>query len=148
MYGFFSLFRTGCVIINATKPKKEGTSMKRLLLIFTLSLFAITLAACADEKPIEDNGDTAETLDIYYLNDLHGAITPSGDAMGMAYIGNFLLHHKQENPESTLILAGGDMLQGSALSNYYHGESVVELMNATKFDALANKALYMLTICC
>ena len=111
--------------------------MKRLLLIFTLSLFAITLAACADEKPIEDKGDTAETLDIYDLNDLHGAITPSGDAMGMAYIGNFLLYHKQENPESTLILAGGDMLQGSALSNYYHGESVVELMNATKFDALA-----------
>ncbi len=119
--------------------------MKRFLTFTLFFLVTLTLFACGT-TPVEpdDNGSlepdptvTPEVIDIYYMNDLHGAILPGGDAMGMANIGNFLLERRRENPEGTFVLAGGDMLQGSALSNYYHGESVIELMNATRFDALA-----------
>ncbi len=119
--------------------------MKRFL-TFTLFVIAVlTLTACGTTpEETDDNGSldpdptvTPEVIDIYYMNDLHGAILPRGDSMGMANIGNFLIERRRENPEGTFVLAGGDMLQGSALSNHYHGKSVIELMNATYFDALA-----------
>ncbi len=79
-----------------------------------------------------------EYLDIYLINDLHGMILPESPAyMGMAKIGNFLINKREATPDNTIILAGGDMLQGSALSNYYHGRSTIELMNAMYFDAFA-----------
>ncbi len=115
--------------------------MKHFLTFTLFIIAALTLVACGtspSEGSLEPDPEvTPEVIDIYYLNDLHGAILPSGNAMGMARIGNFLIERRRENPEGTFVLAGGDMLQGSALSNYYHGKSVIELMNATYFDALA-----------
>ncbi len=78
---------------------------------------------------------TTVTLNFYYMNDLHGALLPSDGSMGMAYIGNFLIDEKQANPERTIILGGGDMVQGTMVSNYSHGESTTEVMDMVGFDA-------------
>ncbi len=99
-----------------------------------------------DEDPVLDcdldpdnelcpDTDPSEFLDIYYINDLHGAILPDSDQLGMAYIANFLVTKKEENPDNVIILAGGDILQGTALSNYYNGESTINMMNEMYFDA-------------
>ena len=85
---------------------------------------------CVEEEP-------AEFLDIYYINDFHGAILPDSDQLGMAYIANFLVTKKEENPDNVVILAGGDILQGTALSNYYSGYSTISMMNEMYFDAFA-----------
>jgi 2',3'-cyclic-nucleotide 2'-phosphodiesterase (5'-nucleotidase family) len=75
-------------------------------------------------------------LDIYYINDFHGAILEdSPDELGFANIANLLITQKELYPENTIILAGGDILQGSALSNYYSGLSTINLMNEMYFDA-------------
>lgn len=79
--------------------------------------------------------DKLDYIDFYYINDFHGAIEPSEDKLGMAYIGNYLNQRRLENP-SLFLLAGGDMLQGSALSNYYQGLSTIQLMNLMGFDAM------------
>ena len=83
---------------------------------------------CVEEEP-------ADYLDIYYINDFHGAILPDSDQLGMAYIANFLVTKKEENPDNVIILAGGDILQGTALSNYYAGYSTISMMNEMYFDA-------------
>ncbi|MCU0105626.1 5'-nucleotidase C-terminal domain-containing protein [Acholeplasma vituli] len=76
-------------------------------------------------------------LDIFYLNDLHGSIEPQNDDLGLAYIANYINFHRNSNPNGVILLAGGDMFQGSALSNYYMGLSTLNIMNAMNFDAMA-----------
>ena len=135
-----------------------------LLLIFTLSfgliackptpvrepvdcdLYPTHVDCLEDEDPTVDceadpDNELCETeeptdfIDIYYINDFHGAILPDSDKLGMAYIANFLVTKKEENPDNVIILAGGDILQGSALSNYYNGLSTINMMNEMYFDA-------------
>ncbi len=110
--------------------------MKKLLLLSLLLLTSISLIGC--NRSVEDDFDSADLgfLDIYYLNDFHGSILEdSPDEIGFANIANFLITQKEENPNNTIILAGGDILQGSALSNYYSGLSTINMMNEMYFDA-------------
>ena len=85
-------------------------------------------------NPVDPEDPELDFLDIYYLNDFHGAILEDGSNMGLSKIGNYLNHYSTEYPDNTLILAGGDMLQGSALSNYYSGLSTIDIMDEMKFD--------------
>ncbi len=97
---------------------------------------------CSEEQELDceiepDNElcDSVDFLDIYYINDFHGAILPDSDQLGMSYIANFLVTKKTANPDNVIILAGGDILQGTALSNYYLGYSTISMMNEMYFDA-------------
>lgn len=74
-------------------------------------------------------------LRIYYLNDTHGAILENGNQLGLSNIGNFILSEKANYPNNTIFLAGGDMLQGSLLSNYFQGGSMIDLLNFIKLDS-------------
>ena len=75
----------------------------------------------------------ASTVQIFYLNDLHGSIVENGEEMGLAKIANFINQMRLENPNS-IFIAGGDMLQGSALSNYYMGTSTLDLLEMMGLD--------------
>ena len=74
-----------------------------------------------------------QTIELYSMNDVHGG----------AYYSDFstlskaadLLQYKQSNEDDVIILASGDMFQGTALSNYYYGLPLVEVMNYVGFDA-------------
>jgi len=102
--------------------------MKKLITLIILFTF---LQGCqTTEEPL----DLSMTLDIYYLNDLHGAILEEGPSMGMSKIGNFLLD-EQANNDSMMILSGGDMLQGTLISNYFYGESTMALLDGVNLDA-------------
>ncbi len=112
--------------------------MKKLLVLFLTILFGLSLSACDPSNNI-DNEQNPPTefnfIDIYYLNDFHGALESSSDSIGITRIANYLEVQKTLHPDNTIILAGGDMLQGSALSNYYYGLSTITLMNDIQFDA-------------
>lgn len=111
--------------------------MKRCLTLIFIIL--ITLMGCSpkineiDEQP---SIQPLSYLDIYYLNDFHGAIEKDSPNLGVAYLANYVEQKRLDNPNGTLLLAGGDMLQGSALSNYYQGQSTLTIMNQMKFDAM------------
>jgi 2',3'-cyclic-nucleotide 2'-phosphodiesterase (5'-nucleotidase family) len=112
-------------------------TLKKILILGLLTIL-LTLSACSngsdatpDQEPV-----IIDELNIYYINDTHGALLSEGSRMGFSAIGNLLINQKQANPDNTIILSGGDMLQGSALSNYYKGESTVRLMNESLFDAM------------
>jgi 2',3'-cyclic-nucleotide 2'-phosphodiesterase (5'-nucleotidase family) len=44
---------------------------------------------------------------------------------------------RQANPAGTLLLSGGDMFQGTPISNVFRGQPVLEIMNELRFDAMA-----------
>lgn len=123
-----------------------------LLLIF--SIFIFTSCDLVEKAPLEypDNdqiiGDddlgnedeqedqiTIDYLDIYSINDLHGAIEEDEYGRGLARIGNFLIEKKTTNPDNTVILVAGDMFQGTAISNLTYGGVVVEALNYIGIDA-------------
>ncbi len=73
-----------------------------------------------------------ETIELYAMNDFHGGAYT--DITMLSKIGAYLIDKNTTNA-GTIILASGDMLQGTALSNYYYGLPVIESLNAIGFDA-------------
>jgi 5'-nucleotidase / UDP-sugar diphosphatase len=77
---------------------------------------------------------------ILYLNDFHGFAEPykpygSDKTLGgVAYLAANITRLRSEKP--ALLLAAGDMIQGNNWANLSQGKSVIELMNAMKFDAM------------
>lgn len=71
------------------------------------------------------------TLSFYSLNDFHGAAYSSFTSLSK--MANYL-NEKNEN-ENAIILATGDIFQGSALSNYYYGLPFIETFNFIGMDA-------------
>ncbi len=92
-----------------------------------------------EEDPTQDEckleTETEDFIEIYYLNDFHGALDASYDTLGIANIANLVVTKKTQYPGHILFLAGGDMLQGSAISNYYEGASTITLLNESLLDA-------------
>ncbi len=105
--------------------------MKRIQLIViictVLILFGVGAAA-----PVE--------LRILHVNDFHGFAEPykpygSNEMLGgMAWLSAAVEVLRKERP--TMLLAAGDMIQGNNWANLFQGASVIELMNAMKFDAM------------
>lgn len=67
-------------------------------------------------------------INLYSINDFHGgAYTDISVVSGISAYLNSL-------DENHLEIANGDIFQGTAISNYYHGEVLVESLNASGFD--------------
>ncbi|MCF7931964.1 MAG: DUF5011 domain-containing protein [Acholeplasmataceae bacterium] len=78
-----------------------------------------------------------DTLNIYYINDVHGALLGGDGQIGFEAMGSVIIDEKETNPEETLFLAGGDILQGQVISNYFYGASTMDTLNVMGLDAFA-----------
>jgi len=106
--------------------------MKKRTAIFCLSLFLFLLTPFAF-------GQQAE-IRILHINDFHGfaeSDQPLGsDSLlgGIPYLAARVNELRKEKP--SLLLSAGDMIQGDNWANLFRGESVIEWMNAVRFDAM------------
>lgn len=82
-----------------------------------------------------DQSQNDVELNIFYINDTHGAIERNGNQLGLASIASVVVDEKTKNPDSTLFIGGGDLLQGNILSNYYYGRSFIHMLNVMNMDA-------------
>lgn len=105
--------------------------MKKLFSILLIFLLSLSLSACNEdnEKVVEDY------VEIFHLNDFHGALESTSDYLGIANIANLVNTTYEETPENTLFILSGDILQGSAASNYYDGLSTITLLNMMNVTA-------------
>jgi 5'-nucleotidase / UDP-sugar diphosphatase len=122
-------------------PKVEGPITRREFLRSAM-LFGTAglLAACV--SPGEDfarlETDTIRRLVILYTNDEHGWMESWEQASGAD--GMFHLWQTREGYDPSgpyLILSGGDMWTGPALSTWFEGESMIDMMNAMGYQAAA-----------
>jgi 2',3'-cyclic-nucleotide 2'-phosphodiesterase (5'-nucleotidase family) len=81
----------------------------------------------------------AQTLTILYTNDEHGWMEGMEAGEGAAELMGLWQEQEGYSLEDGryLILSGGDMWTGPAISTWFDGESMVEVMNAMGYDAAA-----------
>ncbi len=84
------------------------------------------------------------TVRVLETTDFHGAILPgardprTGRAWGgSAVLAAYLDSLRGENPEGTVLVDGGDLFQGTMISNLQYGRPIVEQMNVLGYTAVA-----------
>jgi 5'-nucleotidase/UDP-sugar diphosphatase len=106
--------------------------MKKVWMVLIGILLTVSLAPWAEAAPV--------SLRILYVNDFHGFAEPIKQTHGkpplggVAYLAGAVDRASQQQP--SLLLAAGDMIQGSAWANLFKGQSVIDVMNAMKFDGM------------
>lgn len=102
-------------------------------------VFIVFLSSCKKNVNIQDDpGDYTHKITVLYTNDEHGWIEKTDFSNGAANLmGQWISQDDYDGDESFLILSGGDMWTGPAISTWFEGESTVEVMNAMEYDAAA-----------
>ena len=106
--------------------------IKNNFVLFLIMLLLFGFAGCKKNN----NNDKIETLNIYTVNDFHGSLEEESNAKGISRIAGYIKEQISGKEEYSLILSAGDMFQGSAISNYNHGRTVLDLMNKIGFNAM------------
>jgi 5'-nucleotidase/UDP-sugar diphosphatase len=105
--------------------------VKRIQAIVVICMVLLFFGAGA-AAPIE--------LRILHVNDFHGFAEPykpyGSDEMLGGTVWLAVAVDELRNEKPTLFLAAGDMIQGNNWANLFQGESVIEMMNAMKFDTM------------
>lgn len=88
--------------------------------------------------------DSLIHLTFLATNDLHGALegrvhpwSEGREVGGAAVLAAFIARARSGNPRGTVLLDGGDIMQGTAISNLVQGESTIAFLNAAGYDAAA-----------
>lgn len=79
---------------------------------------------------------TDKTVDILSFNDFHGTMKPEGKNIGAAKLAGEIKKAVGANPD-TIVVSGGDIYQGSAMSNLTYGEPVSEFLKEINLRASA-----------
>lgn len=107
--------------------------MKKFYKVFNIVLvvvFLFFITSC--NTP---NTDVVNELTIISVNDFHGALTGSDGNYGIARLAG-AINQERNQAKATVLVSAGDMFQGTALSSYDHGKTVIEIMNKMNFDAM------------
>jgi len=111
--------------------------MKKLLLCLNLIIIAIFIITCSPSSSTKDDiGEKSFT--ILFTSDEHGWLEPDenfGGASGMMALWKNDEGYTKDG--DFLILSSGDMWTGPAISTWFAGESMAEIMNNMGYDASA-----------
>lgn len=108
----------------------------------TTLLLVVCALALTVPFPCSAKGPVRITL--LHVNDFHGRLAPfrdktidlQTDVGGAANLAGRIHEERRKNPHGTLLLSAGDMFQGTPVSNLFHGQPVLEIMNHLGFDAM------------
>ena len=115
------------------KLNKAGTHTITINYKGKQTTFVVTLTKEENDVPKENI-----MISVLELNDLHGYIEQ--DSSGKGGLSNTTYEINKIRNETTyddvVLIANGDMFQGTAISNTTYGLSVIESMNKMGFDAM------------
>ena len=108
--------------------------MKKLNIACSLLLLG-GLTSC--NQPLNKaEGDI--TLDIIEINDLHGYVDSASktDGIDLSNISYYINEKRNTKDNEVVLIANGDMFEGTAFSNLSRGLSTLNVMNEMGFDAM------------
>ena len=108
---------------------KRFTFPTLLTILFLAGCQTIPELGSVDRERVELINGKARQVDILSINDFHGTMLeePKGKNIGAAKLATVILDAKKANP-NTLLVSGGDLYQGSALSAITQGAVVNEYL--------------------
>ncbi|WP_160686450.1 5'-nucleotidase C-terminal domain-containing protein [Clostridium sp. C2-6-12] len=106
---------------------KKLLKSKQITALFTSLFLTITLFAAF--PVIGYAADNEKIFDIIEITDFHGTLKDSSGNPVAGVLADRLGNVKKSNGDRTLILGGGDLYQGSAISNIMKGVPVQEVMS-------------------
>jgi len=107
--------------------KKNSVKLLKIVLLVSVLILAVSGSALAA------TGEDPATITIVHTNDIHGRII---DGIGFAKMGTKIEEIRKENP-NVLLLDAGDPFHGLPIATISQGKTMVEVMNALKYDAMA-----------
>ncbi|QWB96295.1 metallophosphoesterase [Mycoplasmatota bacterium] len=119
--------------------------MKKILFTLFMMTSLVLLFGCQtnsnqnnDAQDTTDPIDTQDEIDfsIITTNDLHGYIEQDDSGEGGISNAAYLINDIRADVDESVLIANGDMFQGTAISNMTQGKSVIEIMNMMDFDAM------------
>jgi 2',3'-cyclic-nucleotide 2'-phosphodiesterase (5'-nucleotidase family) len=124
------------------KPNARNRWLALGIVLLVLTLVLPMAALAGPPSPNADDHAFHKTITVVEINDLHGALVGSvqswshGDAVGgVEWVAGYFNIIWEENPGGVLFLDGGDMMQGTLISNYFEGASTIEALNEMGIDA-------------
>ncbi len=150
-----SIALAGCVLTtdtttNITSSETSGVTMSGLSTVSTSDLSTISTGSITTDttagSTIQTTNPTTVTtteevttteyqryqeIKLFSINDFHGGAYTSIDTIEK--IGAYL-KNKKDTTDNSIVLSAGDIFQGTALSNYYHGLPLVDVFNYIGFD--------------
>ncbi|MDV3427951.1 MAG: 5'-nucleotidase C-terminal domain-containing protein, partial [Bacillota bacterium] len=115
----------------------KSLKIRKLTSLLVAFMMFITIISPASAVKVFAEVTTSKTIHIVEVTDFHGTLLDSSGNQVGAVLSNRIKAVKAANPENTLILSGGDLYQGSALSNINHGIPVAQVFNDMGLDATA-----------
>jgi len=108
-------------------------------LVYILALVWLTaLSSCENNHNSSDGNEDLVHIVVLYTNDEHGWMEPTNDYDGAPGLMDMWKNIEgYDGSENYLIISGGDMWTGPAISTWFQGESMVEVMNAMEYDVAA-----------
>ena len=89
-----------------------------------------------DDRSIDD--EYPKQILVLYTNDEHGWMTGVDEGLGAAnLVGTWQANHDFEEYDAVIRLSGGDMWTGPAISTWFEGASMVEVLNLMEYSAAA-----------
>lgn len=111
--------------------------MKTLNKILLFSLLIISFTACTNNSSTSSDEVTKHKITIFYSNDEHGWMEPNDYYDGAPGLSGVWKELEGYHKDSSLVLSGGDMWTGPAISTWMKGESMVDVMNTMGYSAAA-----------
>ncbi len=81
--------------------------------------------------------DTGKVFNLIEITDFHGTLLDSSNNEVAAVLAQDIKDEVAKNPDRTLILGGGDLYQGSPLSNYFKGVPVQKALSEMGMEVTA-----------
>jgi 2',3'-cyclic-nucleotide 2'-phosphodiesterase (5'-nucleotidase family) len=108
----------------------------KLLTLFIILSIALPMSMIMSGSEVNAAPPVPVTFTILHNNDFHGQLEPSGSNPGLARVANTVNSVRTAvGAENVLLVDAGDEMQGSLLSNLYHGEPVIASYNEMGYDA-------------
>ena len=85
----------------------------------------------------EPTADVQRRLTVFYTNDEHGWMEGMEAGRGAANLLGLWREAGYEESGPYLVVSGGDMWTGPAISTWFEGESMAEVLNAMDYSAAA-----------
>ena len=101
---------------------------------FIVVVISLILGVSMPAKLAAAPGETV-TITLLHTNDFHGNLQLSGSNPGMARVAQVIEDVRTAvGAENVVLVDAGDIMQGSLLSNLFHGESTIDIYNQVGYD--------------